>query len=78
MQETIFGYTAVILIILIVIVNGKIHDIRHPESRRQKKQEKPIKPVISKDPVIDETPIGKDEDPRYKDFINAQWDEMNK
>ena len=45
---------------------------------RNKKKDKPIKPVISKDPVIDETPIKLNEDPRYKDFINAQWDEMNK
>lgn len=45
---------------------------------RNEKKNKPIKPVISKDPVIDETPIKLNEDPRYKDYINAQWDEMNK
>lgn len=74
MSETIFGYTMVIFIILIVILTSKVHEYKHPKP----KKEKPIKPVISKDPVIDETPIKLNEDPRYKDFINAQWDEMNK
>lgn len=75
MSEAIFGYSMVGVIILIAIITIKIHEYRHP---KPKKREKPIKPVISKDPVIDETPIKLNEDPRYKDFINAQWDEMNK
>lgn len=75
MSEAIFGYTMVIFIILIVILTSKVHEYKNP---KPKKEEKPIKPVISKDPVIDETPIKQNEDPRYKDFINAQWDEMNK
>ena len=75
MNETIFGYSMVGVIILIVIITSKVHEYRHPEP---KKKEKPIKPVISKDPVIDETPITKDEDIRYKDCINAMWEEMNK
>lgn len=75
MNETIFGYSMVGVIILIVIITSKVHEYRHP---KPKKKEKPIKPVISKDPVIDETPIKKDEDIRYKDCINSMWEEMNK
>jgi hypothetical protein len=75
MSEAIFGYSMVGVIILIAIITIKVHEYRNP---KPKKREKPIKPVISKDPVIDETPIKLNEDPRYKDFINAQWDEMNK
>ena len=58
-----------------LLLNSSHYTIWNP---KPKKKEKPIKPVISKDPVIDETPIKLNEDPRYKDFINAQWDEMNK
>lgn len=75
MNETVFGYLMVAVIILIVIITSKIHDYKYP---KPKIKEKPVKPVISKDPVIDETPIKLNEDPRYKDYINAQWDEMNK
>ena len=75
MSETIFGYAMVIFIILIVILTSKVDEHRHP---KPKKKEKPIKPIISKDPVIDETPIKPDEDIRYKDCINAIWDEINK
>ena len=75
MNETVFGYLMVAVIILIVIITSEIHDYKHP---KPKIKEKPVKPVISKDPVIDETPIKLNEDPRYKDYINAQWDEMNK
>lgn len=75
MSEAIFGYSMVGVIILIAIITIKVNEYRHP---KPKKREKPIKPVISKDPVIDETPIKPDEDIRYKDCINAIWDEINK
>lgn len=75
MNETVFGYTMVGVIILMVVITKKVHEYKHP---KPKIKEKTIKPVISKDPVIDDTPIKLNEDPRYKDYINAQWDEMNK
>ena len=53
MNETVFGYLMVAVIILIVIITSKIHDYKHP---KPKIKEKPVKPVISKDPIIDETP----------------------
>lgn len=68
-------FIVAIATILTLVFSDKNIDL---DKTRNKKKNKPIKPVISKDPVIDETPIKLNEDPRYKDYINAQWDEMNK
>lgn len=79
MIVNILLYTAIFIVAIATILTLAFSDKNIGSDRIQnKKKNKPIKPVISKDPVIDETPIKPDEDIRYKDFINAQWDEMNK
>ena len=79
MIVNILLYVAIFIVaiatILTLVFSDKNIDL---DKTRNKKKNKPIKPVISKDPVIDETPIKPDEDIRYKDCINAIWDEINK
>ena len=77
MIVNILLYVAIFIVSIATILTLVFSDKNIDTDKTQKKN-KPIKPVISKDPVIDETPIKLNEDPRYKDYINAQWDEMNK
>lgn len=77
MIVNILLYVAIFIVSIATILTLVFSDKNIDLDKTQKKN-KPIKPVISKDPVIDETPIKLNEDPRYKDYINAQWDEMNK
>lgn len=77
MIVNILLYVAIFIVSIATILTLVFSDKNIDLDKTQKKN-KPIKPVISKNPVIDETPIKLNEDPRYKDYINAQWDEMNK
>lgn len=77
MIVNILLYVAIFIVSIATILTLVFSDKNIDLDKTQKKN-KPIKPVISKDPVIDETPIKLNEDPRYKNYINAQWDEMNK